>query len=308
VRIEDGTPVVTERCVDRPAKSAPGEPTEPDSSPGSVTAGAPCSMDGDGWRVPIDSGAGSESGPTDRSPSGPVIAPRSHDRPQDKRTSDLETEGVSHKGLEYRPKTGAVSHDSANDQLITPVASRRVETRAQRRQWNSAADGRGATLTGRRAANAPRLPDIDLGADWTRDAIIQQQAGDAAISEVRRVLAAGGAPSDTTDSGDLDLQCYLKQWDSLTVIDGVVYRKFVDATGHIWTGTVRHFQLLLPLSTQAAFLSMIHATALCHARALNKNEAQVQLHAYWPTWKRDVRIFLAACRRCAEFHTGKLPR
>jgi hypothetical protein len=186
---------------------------------------------------------------------------------------------------------------------MTPVASRRVETRAQRRQQNSAADGRGATLTGRRAANAPKLPDIGLGADWTRDAIIQQQADDAAISEVRRVLAAGGAPSDATNSGDPDLQCYLKQWDSLTVIDGVVYRKFIDATG-----TVEHFQLLLPLSMRAAFLSMIHATALCHARALNKNEAQVQLHAYWPTWKRDVRVFLAACRRCAEFHTGKLPR
>jgi hypothetical protein len=105
--------------------------------------------------------------------------------------------------------------------------------------------------------------------------IIKNQADDAAISEMRRRLAGGAVTSDATDSGDPDLQCYVKQCDSLTVIDGVVYRKFVDVTG-----TVEHFQLLLPLSMRAAFLSMIHATALCHARALNKNEAQVQLHAY----------------------------
>jgi hypothetical protein len=136
VRTMGGTGVVTQRCVDRSAESAPGESTGPDSSPVSVTIVAPCAMDGDSWRVPTDPSAGdehnsgsvrplevsagSEKGPTDqRLFSRPVIAPRSHNRPQE--ISDLETEGVSHKGSEYRRKTSAVSHDCANDRLIRVV-------------------------------------------------------------------------------------------------------------------------------------------------------------------------------------------
>jgi hypothetical protein len=164
-----GTGVVTQRCVDRSAESAPGESTGRDSSPVSVTIVAPCAMDGDSWRVPTDPSAGDEHnsgsvrplevsagkerGPTDqRLSSGRVIAPRSHDRPQDMQTSDLETEGASHNGSEYRPKTSAVSHDCANDRLIRVV----WENRAQRRQQDSAADGCGTMRTDRLSNTAPK--------------------------------------------------------------------------------------------------------------------------------------------------------
>jgi hypothetical protein len=59
---------------------------------------------------------------------------------------------------------------------------------------------------------------------------------------------------------------------------------------------------------RAAFMELVHATTLCHARTLNKNEAQLQMHAYWATWKRDLRVFVAACKRCAEYHVGNPPR
>jgi hypothetical protein len=311
-REDGGTMTETEVLIDRSPESELRELSGRRSSPGSE-ATATSSAPGTDCSEPINLGGRTRlsdenrwtrNGSTDRRlSSGPAVALHSHGRLEDMPIDQLEAGSVDRRGTGCGQVTGAVSRDCANDRSITPVTSRRVETRAQRQQRDNAADGRGATRTGRRSANAPRLPDIGLGADWTRETIIKNQGDDAAISEVRRGLAAGAVTSDATDSGDPDLQCYVKQWDSLTVIDGVVYRKFVDATG-----TVEHFQLLLPLSMRAAFLSMIHATALCHARAFNKNEAQVQLRAYWPTWKRDLRVFLAACRRCAEFHSGRLPR
>jgi hypothetical protein len=65
---------------------------------------------------------------------------------------------------------------------------------------------------------------------------------------------------------------------------------------------------LLPASLRNDFLKYVHETALCHAKTQQKNEAQVQLHAFWPLWKRDLRVFLASCRRCMEYHRGNPPK
>jgi hypothetical protein len=57
-------------------------------------------------------------------------------------------------------------------------------------------------------------------------------------------------------------------------IDGLVYRVFLDSNG-----TVQYWQLILPCSARAAFLELIHAQSLCHAKDFNRNAKQLQMHA-----------------------------
>jgi hypothetical protein len=174
--------------------------------------------------------------------------------------------------------------------------ARRVRTRAQTGDVQKRDGSRIDQLT----HNA--LPIVPLNA-WPIDEIIQNQSEDPVLSEVRRWLQAGTRPDGNTISADFDTQAYLRQYDSLILRDNLAYRVFLDVRGN-----VKHHQLLLPTNMRGPVLEHIHASVLCHAKTLRKNEAEVQRFAFWPTWKRDLRIFLAACRRCAEFHEGAPPR
>jgi hypothetical protein len=174
--------------------------------------------------------------------------------------------------------------------------ARRVRTRAQTGDVQKRDGSRIDQLT----RNA--LPIVPLNA-WPIDEIIQNQSEDPVLSEVRQWLQAGTRPDGNTISADFDTQAYLRQYDSLILRDNLAYRVFLDVRGN-----VKHHQLLLPTNMRGPVLEHIHASVLCHAKTLRKNEAEVQRFAFWPTWKRDLRIFLAACRRCAEFHEGAPPR
>jgi hypothetical protein len=162
-------------------------------------------------------------------------------------------------------------------------------------------NGRGQTLLQTTAPAA--AADISINQHWSREYIIAQQECDPVLAEVKRWLIAGQRPPWSDLKGDPILRCYYQQFESLSLVENVLYRKFIDVHGG-----VKYFQLLLPVSMRAAFLELIHATALGHAKMLQKNESQAQLHAYWPTWKRDIKIFVAACRRCAEYHRGDPPK
>ena len=103
---------------------------------------------------------------------------------------------------------------------------------------------------------------------------------------------------------DRDVQCYLKQRQSLVLRDGILYRAFVNNDG-----TTKHFQLVVPKELRESFLETVHVVLLCHLRSQSKHEAQIARYAFWPCWKRDVKMFVAKCRKCAEYHSGnKLPR
>lgn len=180
------------------------------------------------------------------------------------------------------------------------VDSRRVQTRAQLNQQAGHQGRRG------RPNVALKLPDVSVGSRWTLDEITRLQGQDAVLSEVRRRLSVGNVvhEADHANLGvDPDVVCYVRQLDSLIDKDGVLYRRFVDVTG-----ATKFYQLLLPPSMRAAMMELVHDDSLCHVRMLHKNEHVLQQHAYWPTWKRDLRVYVMACNRCAEFHTGKLAR
>jgi hypothetical protein len=59
---------------------------------------------------------------------------------------------------------------------------------------------------------------------------------------------------------------------------------------------------------RSAFLELVHILVLCHCKTFEKNANQLQMHGYWPTWRRDLRVYLASCRPCLEYHRGQPAR
>jgi hypothetical protein len=94
----------------------------------------------------------------------------------------------------------------------------------------------------------------------------------------------------------------LNKRQSLVVKDGILYGAFLCANG-----TVSCYQLIVLQSMRETLVEHIHAVDLCHLKAHWKVEYELAKHAFFPMWKQYVRTFLAECRVCASYHTGKIP-
>jgi len=128
-------------------------------------------------------------------------------------------------------------------------------------------------------------PPQDDGVGWTHDEIQQLQQQDKDIGFLCKWLLAGRRPSlEELNLVSPDLKSYWMQWDSLLLIDGVVYRSF-----HQVYGTNKYMQLLVPRSIRQKFLEMVHVHTTGHF-ARRKTLDQIQRRAYWPARKTDTKL------------------
>jgi hypothetical protein len=125
-------------------------------------------------------------------------------------------------------------------------------------------------------------PDIaEFLAVWKNDALINSWAHVKHLSATTRAL--------------------WRQRDSLIIVDRVLYRKFYASSG-----LVKFYQLVLPTSLRMACLELIHADKAGHLK-FDKCCVLLQEKAWWLTWKRDLKWFIACCKRCQAHHEGKPP-
>ena len=142
---------------------------------------------------------------------------------------------------------------------------------------------------------------VEVG--WTNEEMRRLQQEDANIGPVVAGLQTGlRPPLGDLDLCDPEIKCYRKQWDSLTLVDGLVYRRFERPNG-----TCQYLQLLIPRLLRHVFLRMIHELSTGHL-GYEKTLEQVQRRAYWASWKTDVKLYCGCCRPCSEFHRGRPPR
>ena len=99
-----------------------------------------------------------------------------------------------------------------------------------------------------------------------------------------------------------EVKWYCAQWDSLELVDGVVYRRFQRPDG-----TSKFLQLLVPKCLRRDLLEMVHAQATGHF-GWRKTMEQVRRRAYWMSWTTDTKLFCTCCRACNEFHKGQLSK
>lgn len=149
--------------------------------------------------------------------------------------------------------------------------------------------------TGGRKRRRPLANVLQIADLWQSNHIIQEQQIDPILSIIKDAVVQGSISSDVRRDPRPEMQCYIRQLQSLTVRDGILYRMFVKPNG-----TVDHYQLIVPKSLREPFLEIIHTNVLGHLRSFYKHEAHIIRLAYWCTWKRDLRIYLTKCRWCLE--------
>ncbi len=142
------------------------------------------------------------------------------------------------------------------------------------------------------------------GDSFTTDALIKSQAADDTIAPVLRWLRAAsdrtGRPEwKQLEMSSEDTRTLWAQFDSLELVDGVLYRRF-----HKVDGSVDHLQLIVPRLLRNQFLKLVHEGAGGHF-ANRKTQEQVQRRAYWPGWRRSVEQFIRHCLPCAQYQGSK---
>ena len=139
---------------------------------------------------------------------------------------------------------------------------------------------------------------------WDHQFLMGEQLADPDVEPVRNALVKGELKPDEAiiQSSSPSQRALWKQWDSLVIFEGVMYREFVEANGK-----VQCYQLVLPSSLKMPFLEMIHADKAAHLK-YDKCEQMIQQSAYWLTWRRDLKWFILCCSKCQAYHEGRPPR
>jgi hypothetical protein len=118
------------------------------------------------------------------------------------------------------------------------VGFRRVTTRAQAKAASKgdyagsdstppAADVATSNSMGaarRNGRNKQAVQPIEITQLWSTQHIREQQLNDARIGPVLKAVEAGTSSAELTNSPDREVQCYLRQWASMIVQNGVLYR------------------------------------------------------------------------------------
>jgi Integrase zinc binding domain/Integrase core domain len=93
------------------------------------------------------------------------------------------------------------------------------------------------------------------------------------------------------------------QWDTLTVKEGILYRRFCTPTGE-----TKYLQLIVPDSLRRDFVQRAHGGLTGGHFGIRRTQDQVQRRAYWVGWRRFVERQCQQCDVCSRVHRGQPPK
>jgi len=138
---------------------------------------------------------------------------------------------------------------------------------------------------------------------WTDEVVREAQLKDPGIGPVVSWVENQNRPPWATVEGQSPmLRALWRQFESLCVIDGMLYRSFYDPSG-----AVMHRQLVLPREFRVPFLELVHHDLARHLKYA-KCVPHIIRRAWWHGWKTDLNLFIKCCRKCEAFHRGKPPK
>ena len=152
-----------------------------------------------------------------------------------------------------------------------------------------------------RATSVIPLADASL---FTADALKEAQAADETLLPIIKWRTENVERPEwkLLETESEETRTLWAQYESLKLIDGVLYRSFYNTDG-----TESHLQLVVPRSLRGDFLKLVHEGAGGHF-ANRKTQDQVQRRAYWPGWRTSVRQFINRCLPCSQYQAGKPKR
>jgi len=97
----------------------------------------------------------------------------------------------------------------------------------------------------------------------------------------------------------LEVQQLWAQRPSLSVREGILYRKFVKPDG-----SLQHWQIIVPKSLRIAFLDVVHLGAWNGHPGIERTRLKLQEIAYWRGWTTDVYAYVQRCLVCTTHRPG----
>ena len=85
------------------------------------------------------------------------------------------------------------------------------------------------------------------------------------------------------------------QWNTLQLIDGVLYRVIEDSKFH---RTMR--QLVVPTSYRGEIFKVLHKGLMSGHMGKTRTIEAVKQRFYWPNYRSDLKLWIRRCRRCCE--------
>jgi len=145
--------------------------------------------------------------------------------------------------------------------------------------------------------------DLDRDDMFTRQELIAAQQAEEAIRIVVEFYKKGEPPDrDEIRTVPEEAKQLLFQFETLTVRDGLLYRRFVHRDG-----STKHLQLILPTKLRREYVERIHAN-LGHFGQAKTCEA-VARRVYFPGWRPFTKLIVWNCTVCNKSHRGgKMPR
>lgn len=127
---------------------------------------------------------------------------------------------------------------------------------------------------------------------WSTGFIRGEQGKDPVMADIIRSLSTGRR-SNRRDLSPA-ARVLLRQWDRLTLVDGVLYRRCRQRPGQ------EALQLVIPDGLVAGVLTSLHAGPTGGHFGAEKLTEQVRLRFWWPRLAPAVREFCQRCDRCTS--------
>jgi len=145
-------------------------------------------------------------------------------------------------------------------------------------------------------------PTFDPTLTWSKEQFAQEQKCDAEIAPILRLMADYATkPPWAEVSGDSDATKALwGQWQNLCIANNVLYRKFENVKNDTIIS-----QIVMPYSYRRDFFRLAHEGCTGGHLGRRRTAEQIQRRGYWPGWSTDVRWFMKACDKCAQYHRGR---
>ena len=137
------------------------------------------------------------------------------------------------------------------------------------------------------------LDTLDLAGCQNEADLKAEQKKDATIVEVRAWVAQGHYPRIQYPTYEEDK--YLKQFERLTVRNGILYRKFFDDTG-----AVKVLQIVVPKHLRQELLYRLHNSKFKGHRGCTQTATEFREKFYYPGFTESLIKYVTNCQTCCQ--------
>lgn len=195
-----------------------------------------------------------------------------------------------------------IEHRKGNLHGNADGLSRRPRKRCKRencRQCSPGADCSVNTVTAniQPEVNSITRPGSNWLEQWSQESLRNQQDNDPPISRIKHLLLECTERPKVNDPNPT-VNCLLRQWDRLSIIDNILYRKWEKDNKEVI------LQLVAPKSIRREIMYQLHNNRTSGHLGREKTMQSIKNRFYWPGMSDDIGRWCQSCQPCARKKPG----